>query len=154
MATLYIMRHGEAHPRAASDAERPLTEQGAAQACMAAQWLVEKPLSKILVSPYLRARQTADLVTQSLACALVPQVVAGITPDDPVTGALHVVATEVAAGDVLIVSHLPLVGLLASQLLYGHHQSPLPFYTASMAAIEFEQFGAGLGNLLWFQHCA
>lgn len=61
---LYIIRHAEAVEKAdnQSDADRPLTPAGEAQALAIATGLQRRgvPLQLILASPLLRARQTAE----------------------------------------------------------------------------------------------
>lgn len=152
MATLYILRHGEAHPWAPSDAQRSLTPRGQSQAQVAANWLIERPAPRIVCSEYLRAQQTAQLVAAVLGDTDGPSVMPGMTPDDSPRALLNSLAMALQSGDVLMVSHLPLVGLLTSLLLHGHTQAAPGFYTASMAAVAFEQFGVGLGELLWLNH--
>lgn len=67
-----LMRHGEAGHNVASvlngedrDAY-PLTERGRAQVMSAAEKLVSQGITHIIASPFLRARETAELVRQHL----------------------------------------------------------------------------------------
>ncbi|MCL6408333.1 phosphohistidine phosphatase SixA, partial [Dickeya dadantii] len=59
-----IMRHGDAVLDAASDAVRPLSDGGRDESCQMACWLNEQDIDieRVLVSPYLRAQQTLDVV--------------------------------------------------------------------------------------------
>ena len=67
---LYLLRHGEAEPRSASVAEarRQLTEKGrrdVGRVIERSQTVKVKP-GLILSSPYVRARQTADIAAEIL----------------------------------------------------------------------------------------
>jgi probable phosphoglycerate mutase len=63
--TIYITRHGEtswnAQDRICGWADIPLTENGLAQAASLAERVKDKGITRIIVSPFLRARQTAEL---------------------------------------------------------------------------------------------
>ncbi len=79
---LWILRHGQAEPHAATDAKRPLTEEGRQEALRMAQRLQQEPLDIILASPYLRAQQTAELVREQLQLRRSIVTVDWATPDD------------------------------------------------------------------------
>lgn len=66
---LWVLRHGEAEPRANSDAERRLTAHGREQVVRSAAHLLGQPLQAIIASPYVRAQQTAALVHETLGFA-------------------------------------------------------------------------------------
>jgi phosphohistidine phosphatase len=68
MLTLYILRHAEAEPDARSDAERALTSKGRDQAKAVGRFCHENEIypALILVSPLVRAQQTAKLVGKEL----------------------------------------------------------------------------------------
>ncbi|SQC91037.1 Phosphohistidine phosphatase sixA [Cedecea neteri] len=61
---VFIMRHGDAALDAASDSVRPLTQCGCDESRLMATWLTGQVASieRVLVSPYLRAEQTLDVV--------------------------------------------------------------------------------------------
>ena len=65
---LLLMRHGEAENRAYEDSERALTDYGRKEVSMTAARLGAERMSvdSIVVSPFLRARQTADIVVTAL----------------------------------------------------------------------------------------
>ncbi len=66
---LWVLRHGEAEPRAKTDAERRLTAHGREQVLHSAAYLIGQPLLAIVASPYVRAQQTAALVHDTLGFA-------------------------------------------------------------------------------------
>ena len=67
---VFFMRHAEAEPREryADDFQRPLTAQGRAQQYLVVRALapILQPLDHLLSSPLVRARQTADIVADTL----------------------------------------------------------------------------------------
>lgn len=74
--TLIIVRHAHALPgyvaRVNTDAERPLSEEGFAKARQTAGQLLSRRMQPglILTSPLLRARQTAEVLAQTLGFPL------------------------------------------------------------------------------------
>lgn len=148
---LWLLRHGEAEPRAASDAARELTGHGRAEVQQAAAQLSGRPLTAILASPYVRAQQTAELVRSALSFSGKVSTVAWLTPDsDPLEALKYLDERERA--EVLLVSHQPFIGALGGLLVHGHRQEPLPMRTASLAELEGDIPAAGLMELLALIH--
>lgn len=148
---LWLLRHGEASPHARSDAERPLTEHGRAEVRQSAERLRGRPLQRILVSPYLRAQQTAELVRETLGLDLPLTTLDWLTPDD----APRDVASQLdqyPADELLVVSHNPLLGALAGLLVHGHLQLPFSLRTASLVGLEAELPLAGLMRQIELHH--
>ncbi|MHB8822509.1 MAG: SixA phosphatase family protein, partial [Pseudomonadaceae bacterium] len=85
---LWLLRHGEAEPRARTDAERNLTEQGRLDVRAIAAHLRNQPLQTILVSPYQRAQQTAEIVRQELGFSGAFETVPWATPDSDLREAM------------------------------------------------------------------
>lgn len=145
------MRHGEAVASARSDAERPLTAHGQDEARRSAEHLRTRPLQRILVSPYLRAQQTAELVRQSLQSDLPLTTLDWLTPDDdPRDVARQLDPFE--GGEVLVVSHNPLLGALVGFLVHGHLELPASMRTASLAALDGDLILPGAMQLSALYH--
>ena len=148
---LWVLRHGEAEPRATTDAERRLTAHGREQVLHSAARLLGQPLQAILASPYVRAQQTAALVHGALGFAEPVRTVPWLTPErdaQQVIGELERLGLE----QVLLVSHQPLVGTLVGMLEHGHGQQPAPLSTASLAELEGDWPLAGLMTLRGLHH--
>lgn len=144
---LWVLRHGEAEPRANSDPERRLTTHGREQVLRSAARLLGEPLQAIIASPYVRAQQTAALVHGALGFVEPVRTVPWLTPDnDPqqVIAELDRLGLEHA----LLVSHQPLVGALVGLLEHGHCQAPVAMSTATLAELEGDWPLAGLMTLL------
>lgn len=148
---LWLLRHGEAEPQAATDAARELTAHGRREVQCAAQQLDGRPLTAIIASPYVRAQQTAELVRTTLGYPGMVGSAGWLTPDsDPREVLKHL--DERADAEVLLVSHQPLIGALGGLLVHGHRQEPLPMRTASLAELEGDIPAAGLMELLALIH--
>ncbi|HWV09568.1 MAG TPA: phosphohistidine phosphatase SixA [Pseudomonas sp.] len=148
---LWLLRHGQAEPRARSDAERALTAHGRDEVRQAAVQLQGRPLSGILASPYVRAQQTAELVREVVGFSGAIQTVPWLTPESDLREALAEL-DDCAEGEWLLVTHQPLVGALGGLLIHGHRQQPLPMHTASLAELEGQVLAAGTLELLALVH--
>lgn len=143
---LWVLRHGQAEPEAATDAKRPLTEVGRQEVLGMAQRLQQAPLDVILASPYVRAQQTAELVREQLKLRHGIVTVDWATPeDDPLAVLGHI--AERAEGNILLVSHQPLVGQLLSLAVEGHRQGHYPMPTAGLACLDMAMPVAGTAVL-------
>ncbi|BBH45281.1 phosphohistidine phosphatase SixA [Pseudomonas sp. KU43P] len=133
---LWVLRHGEAEPRANSDAERRLTAHGREQVLHSAARLLSQPLQAIIASPYVRAQQTAALVHDTLGFVEPVRTVPWLTPDSDVREVIDEIE-RLGLEHVLLVSHQPLVSCLVGMLSEGHRQGP-GMGTASLAELEGE----------------
>ena len=148
---LWVLRHGEAEPRANTDAERRLTAHGREQVVRSAAQLLGQVPQVILASPYVRAQQTAALVHEAMGFDKPVHTVPWLTPEsDPqqVIAELDKLGLE----QVLLVSHQPLVGALVCLLEHGHRQQPAAMGTASLAELEGDFPLAGLMTLRSLTH--
>ncbi|MDE1166297.1 MAG: phosphohistidine phosphatase SixA [Pseudomonas sp.] len=148
---LWVLRHGEAQGHAARDDLRELTAHGREQVLRSAAQLLGQPLDAILVSPYVRAQQTAALVHDVLGFEQPLVTVPWLTPEsDPQVVIDHL--GDHAQGNVLLVSHQPLVGALIGLLQHGHYHDPQGMSTASLAELEGDYPLAGLMSLASVHH--
>lgn len=115
---LLFLRHAEAHPAASDqpDAERALTEAGLHRAYLIGKMLrcVQLILNAVYTSPYLRARQTAQAVAETLQVPLVadPLLAPGCGPAE-----LERLVQAYAPGEtLLVVGHQPDLGELVRWL--------------------------------------
>ena len=139
---LYIMRHGHAVlPLSASaDRERRLTPEGEQEVATTSQWLAEQAgqLDACLISPYIRAQQTATVAMGRIKTAHRADL-HELTPDSEPSLALAAIAAEIEANDheqVLVVSHMPLVSYLVHEI--DRNKQPPIFPTAAIAVMEFD----------------
>jgi len=148
---LWLLRHGEAEPKARTDAERNLTQNGRREASSSAEYLKGQQVQTILVSPYNRAQQTAEAVRQVIGFDGVMETVPWLTPESDPGDALLYLGRREEEG-LLLVSHQPLVGVLGDLLINGRQETPLPMSTGSLAELEGEYLAAGLLHLVSLRH--
>ncbi len=103
------------------DESRALTPRGRAEAARMAQWLRGRlpPDCRIVASPAVRARQTAD------ALGLPFETKSGLAPGASVFDVLRVAGWPDAAATALVVGHEPTLGRVAAHLLGGTGERPL-----------------------------
>jgi phosphohistidine phosphatase len=120
---LYLMRHGIAvaadQPGIESDSERPLTSKGTKRMRQAARGVRRLGVSfdKILTSPFVRARQTAEIVAESLGLEDRLEDLSELTPENSVD---HVISGLIRFQDkehLLLVGHNPLLSFAFSFLV-------------------------------------
>lgn len=152
---IFIMRHGEAQHYAASDAERALTDRGRNESVAVARaGVIQKNIThidKVFVSPYLRAQQTWQEISQHFSSDMV-EVCEEITPYGQSEDVFDFVAACIEAEhleSVLLVSHLPLVGYLVSEFVPGMVAPMFP--TSGLVCIEYD-VAARKGELVWNIH--
>ncbi|WP_417761611.1 phosphohistidine phosphatase SixA [Shewanella sp.] len=148
---LFLMRHGEAEHHARSDRERALTDAGVHHSGMMSEWLKNSTteFDLVLVSPYLRAMQTWNEVATHFVTPKKVKVLDELVPAaDPDMSSRLVLAyaEQFKAHNVLVVSHMPLLGYMVSELVPGI-EPPL-FATSSVAMIDFMGKHA---SLMWQQ---
>ncbi|UJF23192.1 phosphohistidine phosphatase SixA [Shewanella sp. OMA3-2] len=136
---LFLMRHGEASFDAPSDRERMLTHHGRYQTGQMANLLNNRmsQLDLVLVSPYLRAQQTWQVVSKHLPKARKCVVVDDITPSGDPKMAAEVIlayAQQYKADTVLVITHMPIVSFLVSELVAG--VEPPIFATSAFVQID------------------
>jgi phosphohistidine phosphatase len=111
---LILWRHAEASD-GTPDISRPLTEKGRRQAERMAHFLFEHlpPNTRILVSPAVRAQQTAAALSARFITA--PNLGTHASPETAIATA----GWPLAGGAALLVGHQPWLGQLACQLMTG-----------------------------------
>lgn len=142
---LLILRHGHADV-GSPDQSRQLSVYGREQVRKQALWH-HRDISAtqvVLSSPYVRAAQTAEIITQATAATSIQW------SDDLVpNGSLRQVEAllqQYQASNVLLVSHLPLVGLLIDYLT---GETATSMDTASLASLSMDYPAQGMATLHW-----
>ena len=151
---IYIVRHAIAAERGTAypdDALRPLTSAGIEKFRKVAKGLgwLDVRVDRILTSPLVRARQTADILAEHLpgrpAVVETDALAPGATFDDLRS---HMEAFG-RCSSVALVGHEPGVGEIAARLLGLRH--PLVFKKGGVCRIDMEALPpAGPGELRWF----
>lgn len=144
-----IVRHGSAVPGAVDDHSRTLTEKGHHQAAQAGKWLQSQAFDQAAcwASPYQRTLQTAEHVAAATGYSV--QADHLLTPDGNITELVD--QLQQRHQDVILVSHLPLVGHLASYLIDGEVRDQ-PWSLAECWLLEGDIAGPGCMSVIgmWY----
>lgn len=114
--TLCLLRHARAFGQGPDAA---LVHEGEQHALQLGRRLAREGFApaRAFCSPYLRARETARIVLAEVAPGMSPTPLHELTPEWDPDDALYTLASlELPAGRVLVVAHLPLLGLLVQRL--------------------------------------
>ena len=152
---LLIVRHAIAYDRDPhrwrEDAERPLSPAGMRRARKAAaglKQLVGRP-QRLLTSPLVRARQTAQILTEMAAWPQAEEA-PELTPGEPALAVLALLAKE-RSKLTAVVGHQPGLGqLLGACLLGGGGVFPIEMKKNAVACVSFDgKPHAGRAALKW-----
>jgi len=147
---LYILRHAIAvnreDPSCPRDSERPLTAKGAAKLRKVVRGMKALGLSfdLILTSPYVRARQTAELVADDLGAATKVERTPHLAPDGDPRALMDLIGSRPdEGGRILVVGHEPYLGQLISVLVSGDERTAITMKKAGLCrlAIQAPRYG-------------
>jgi len=152
---LYFLRHGIADDQSPTgrDADRRLTPEGVAEmeAVGAGMRALGLRFDRILSSPKVRARHTAEIAAEALGLqdALALEAILG-------HGFSHLdlnslLANEPSTARVLLVGHQPDLSLVIGALIGGGN---VQMKKASLAFLEVYRFEAGSAELRWLLHAS
>ena len=150
---LFLLRHGIAVERGdldfENDAERPLTPKGRRQLrqVVVAMRKMDLRFDVILSSPFVRAKQTAELVAGLLKLEKRLNFSGALTPDGSAKILLRQFGKlKPAPASVLLVGHEPYLSGLISLLTTGHENLALDFKKGGLCKLKIETLRPG--------HCA
>lgn len=151
---LYLIRHGVAEERGEAwpdDSKRPLTDDGIERMRRAARGLVRLgvTLDVVLTSPFVRARQTAELVAAAFSDRPPLVVIESLTPNGSFQGLLNDLEKQAKRARIALVGHEPDLGEVAARL--GCMRRALEFKKGAVCRIDVKTIPpAGAGTLRWF----
>jgi phosphohistidine phosphatase len=148
---LYLLRHGIAEDRAATDADRQLTDEGRLKLHRvmkrAAAAGVEPSL--ILSSPYKRALETAEIAASELHYEGEILRTGALTPDSSPPSLWSEIRDHRDEPAILLAGHEPLFSSTVAFLL-GSTQQMVDFRKAALVRIDVHNFSASpQGILQW-----
>ncbi len=139
---LYLVQHAEAK-KEEEDPSRPLSEKGLQDITKVASYLSQLNIKvyKIFHSTKLRAKQTSEILFESLKPVKGMSEVDGLSPlDNPGIWAGRL---KDMPDDIILVGHLPHLGRLASLLLCGDAgKNVVSFRMAGIFCIKRDEVGA------------
>jgi len=143
---LYILRHAIAEPRTGllprGDSQRELTIEGAGKMRRVAQGMRAAKLSfeAVLSSPYVRARQTAEIVADEFVLTQKLELVAALAPDGSPEELIQLLNRDFSGRkSVLLVGHEPYLGRLISVLLTGGVNLAVNMRKAALCHLSIEE---------------
>ena len=152
---IYILRHGIAVERGTSglqkDQDRPLTPKGRRQLRRITRAMKALGVSfdLILSSPYLRARQTAEIVAKAFKAqkrvVLNETLAADRDPKDVITFLQHL---DPRPESVLLVGHEPYLSELISRLVAGNSSCAVELKKGGLAKLELASLKAKRSAIL------
>jgi phosphohistidine phosphatase len=139
---IYLLRHGPAVERGSAkyrnDSDRPLTAEGRAKVkrIALAMGAMKLRFDAILSSPFVRARETAELVAAGLKPQRKVTLCAALAADaEPAEILSYLASMKPVPTDVLLVGHQPYLGNLASLLLANTSPDALEFKKGGLAKL-------------------
>jgi phosphohistidine phosphatase len=151
---LYLMRHGIAVPKddpeIGSDEERPLTRRGAKKVKKAAKGLLALKIDfdRILTSPLVRARQTAEIVAAVGDLEDELEELQQLSPQTAVQELISSLAAYRELENLLLVGHEPLLSKTAAYLLAKEKEIQIAFKKGGLCRIETGDIAAENGAVL------
>jgi len=144
---MFLLRHGEAQLFADSDPQRALTSMGyhETKAILSQSKVELQTVTKIMASPYLRAQQTAELVSEYLELPVETNEL--LTPEGSVAKVSELIDQNHQEVP-LLVTHQPLVGSFVDWicgLAPGRHMMG----TSALAYIQADVVAGSCGELIW-----
>jgi phosphohistidine phosphatase len=147
---LYILRHGIAvepgTPGYEKDADRPLTPEGERKLWQIAEAMEALDLSYdlILSSPYLRARQTAEIVAEALKARKKLEFSDSLAPGGSMKRLVELLnRLQPFPERVLLVGHEPYLSGLVSLLVGGNESFPVVFKKGGLCKLAIESLKPG-----------
>ncbi len=136
---IHLLRHAEAEDVSPTgrDPDRRLTEEGRKRMRAVAKAIakLEPGYEAVLVSPFVRSRQTAEPVAETCGFKRPFTETKSLAPNADPAEVLHELA-RLGPASALLVGHQPHFGLLFGLLLSGRRDLEIPMKKAGLAAFE------------------
>lgn len=145
---LYFLRHAIAADRSAdgSDSARTLTRDGIEKMRISALGMqrLGLQLDRLLTSPLVRARETADIVGTALNVA--PETSGALAPGCNAATLLELLTDMPRARSVMVVGHEPDLSSMVGDLTGG---SRVAMKKGGLALVDLAALDLGAGTLIW-----
>ncbi|OEJ69144.1 phosphohistidine phosphatase SixA [Magnetovibrio blakemorei] len=138
---LYLVQHAQALTKEQSP-ERPLSEQGLADAAKMAAFLLNGGVlvDEVAHSGKVRAEETANILAKAAWFGKASVHLDGIGPNDHTDHLLH--GAEAAGGDLMVVGHQPFLGRMVARCLTGREDGvTVGFTPGTIVCLERAQLG-------------
>lgn len=144
---LYLLRHGDAENSAVTDAQRSLTANGREDVIDVANQFVTQGsiIDRCIVSPYLRAQQTAKLFLSVASPELVWETDDVLVPEVRALQVMSMLET-LTEENVLLISHNPLLSELLALLTDGNISHLKIVSTSELLSLNMQLPGLALAG--------
>ena len=147
---LYILRHGLAVDHGTKgyehDADRPLTSKGERKLGLVADALQELELEfdLILSSPFVRARETAEIIAEELGLRKKLEFTKELEPGGNVKDLIMQIKSRKAhPEEVMLVGHEPYLSSLISLLISGNTNTPILMKKGGLCKLSTDSLAHG-----------
>ncbi len=147
---IFLLRHGLAAERNilewGDDSTRPLTAKGKKELkkISAAMERMDLDFDLILSSPFLRAKETAEIVATNLKLEKRLKFSEALTPEKPVEPLIRQLQKlKLSPGKILLVGHEPSLSQLISWLTTGDMKLELDLKKGGLAKLEVKKLSVG-----------
>lgn len=150
---LYLIRHGIAEDRSitGNDADRELTQNGTLRTAMVAKGLgkLDLEIDRIISSPYVRARQTAEIISRIIGYKEDIQFDQRLVPHARFQEVSDLIRENDDAASLLLTGHEPCIGEVVSGIC-AQGSLTIEVKKASVTAIAIDRLRPNVaGTLLW-----
>ena len=151
---LFLIRHGVAEERGDAwpeDAKRPLSEDGIERFQKSARGLARLDvwIDVVLMSPLVRARQTADIVASAFDPRPSIITIESLAPGGSYASLVADLEKHGRKARIALVGHEPGIGELGARLIGSRHS--FEFKKGAVCRIDVDEIPpAGPGDLRWF----
>ncbi len=150
---IYFLRHAIAAESGQfkNDADRPLTDEGVKKMQKAAKGMkrLNLGIDRVISSPYVRARQTAEIAAAALGLDKDIQFDDSLTPDAMVSDFLKLLGKIPSNATPLLVGHEPTMSLFIAALVSRSGDTALEMKKGGLSLIRLSQLTRGGGTLEW-----
>ena len=151
--TLYLVRHAIAEDRGdkwPDDSKRPLTEKGIAKMREIVRGLsrLDPEIEVVLTSPFVRARQTAELLVEGLKPKPALDVLSALVPGEAPARVAEALRPYAGKKAIALVGHEPALGELGAWLIGAN--APVVFKKGGIGQIDVASLPPErYGQLVW-----
>jgi phosphohistidine phosphatase len=152
---LYLVRHAIAAPHGApgiADDERPLTDAGIKKMKQAARGFRELGVLPeiILSSPLPRARQTAEILVETLGKKVAFNLTDALSPSGSRQGVYEEIEKQGDPESIMLIGHQPSLGEIAGEIAWGSPEYYLELKKGGACCLdEVTMHPNPRGTLLW-----
>ena len=152
---LFIVRHAIAAEAGSAgftdDCQRPLTEKGRMKMEAVARGLhsLDVNLDMILSSPYLRARETADILADVFKMKARPALNENLTPIGDIQRLIGDITASTSVENLALVGHEPSLSALVSTLLAGTPDILVNMKKGGVCCLTLDNFRKDRAMLEW-----